>query len=534
MADLVECTNAVGYHFFASKNMRSNGSQVGRYNPTTIGELYRYFAVILHMGIKRQPSMRSYWSQDSRYSDNFVKKCFTRDRFEQIKAFIHVVKSHDYTDEQLKVLQKADPFWRMTPLLDHLSDLYQRYFKCYQDIDIDEMCIGFKGRHIARCYNPNKPDKWHLKAFCLNDSRTGYLHRFYMYQGKCFFIFFNVPYMTHYDSLGMGEKRGGISATLFPIHELLKDHDYRSNGYVLHTDNWYTSLDSCHLCLEREIDCIGTVKINRKALPKGGIFPKKGKNKPIKGQVRCMKKDAEEIYFTAWMDNKPVHMLSTIQPNLINLARKSSTNGWRRVELPSHSLIQYYNYGMGGTDKMDQLNSYYHFNHKGVRWTHRLLSHFLGVSVINACIIFNIKYPEEKQNSIEFLDSVIKALADLDNSYNWRFDLGEDPVVPPAPPVDPLAPVEPVVPVLAVDPEVPVKGKVFKRYRRSNMLADVERLEGIHTPIHLDSKARRRCVFHPNLKTRNYCATCDVCLCVSGSEEDSCWYKFHNEATWRK
>ena len=90
--------------------------------------------------------------------------------------------------------------------------------------------------------------------------------------------------MTHYDSLGMGEKRGGISATLFPIHELLKDHDYRSNGYVLHTDNWYTSLDSCHLCLEREIDCIGTVKINRKALPKNGIFPKKGKNKPIKGQ----------------------------------------------------------------------------------------------------------------------------------------------------------------------------------------------------------------------------------------------------------
>jgi len=340
--------------------------------------------------------------------------------------------------------------------------------------------------------------------------------------------------MTRYDSLGMGEKRAGISATLFPIHELTKDHDYHANGYVLHTDNWYTSLDSCHLCLEREIDCIGTVKVNRKALPKGGIFAKKGKNKPIQGQVRCMKKDAEEIYFTAWMDNKPVHMLSTIQPMLMNLARKSSTNGWRRVELPSHSLIQYYNYGMGGTDKIDQLNSYYHFNHKGIRWTHRLLSHFLGVSVINACIIYNIKNPEEKQNSIEFLDSVIKALADLDKTYNWSFGLEEDPVMPPAPPVDLLAPVEPVVPVLAVDPDVPVKGKVFKRYRRSNMLSDVERMEGIHTPIHLDSKARRRCVFHPNLKTRNYCATCDVCLCVSGSEEDSCWYKFHHEVNWRK
>ena len=197
MADLVDCTNAVGSHFFATKLKSPKGSHLGRYFPTTIAELYRYFAVILHMGIKRQPSMRSYWSQNPRYSDNFVKKCFSRDRFEQIKSFIHVVKAHEFTDEMLKAFQKEDPFWRMTPLLDHLSDLYQRYFKCYQDIDIDEMCIGFKGRHIARCYNPNKPDKWHLKAFCLNDSKTGYLHRFYMYHGNHFFFFFNVPYLTH-------------------------------------------------------------------------------------------------------------------------------------------------------------------------------------------------------------------------------------------------------------------------------------------------------------------------------------------------
>ena len=129
----------------------------------------------------------------------------------------------------------------------------------------------------------------------------------------------------------MGEKREGISATLFPVKQLLQDHDYHGNGYVVHTDNWYSSLDMCHLCIEREIDMIGTAKINRKGLPKAGIFPKKGKNKKEKGQVKCMKKDGEDIYFTAWMDNKPVHMISTIKPTLINLSRKSSTNGWRRV-----------------------------------------------------------------------------------------------------------------------------------------------------------------------------------------------------------
>ena len=332
----------------------------------------------------------------------------------------------------------------------------------------------------------------------------------------------------------MGEKRAGVSATLFPVKQLLEDHDYHGNGYVVHTDNWYSSLDMCHLCVEREIDMIGTAKINRKGLPKAGIFPKKGKNKKEKGQVKCMKKDGEDIYFTAWMDNKPVHMISTIKPTLINLSRKSSTNGWKRVQIPSHSLIQYYNYGMGGTDKMDQLNSYYHFNHKGVRWTHRLLSHFLGVTMVNAMILHNIQHPENVLSLIEFQDYVIQALADLDKCYQWGFNLEEDPELPPAPPVDPLAPVEPDLAVVGEAADSEVTPKVFKRYRKANMAADIERLEGIHTPVLLDSKNRRRCVFHPKIKQRHYCPTCDVCLCLSATEEDSCWYKFHHTEVWRK
>jgi hypothetical protein len=138
------------------------------------------------MGLKRQLTMRSYWTQDPRYSDAFVKKCFPRQRFEDIKFSLHIVQPQLFSQQEQTNLQKEDPFWRITPLLDHLSAKYQEHFRC---IDIDEMCIGFKGKHIARCNNPNKPEKWHLKAFCLNDSQTGYLHRFYMYQGNFLFLF---------------------------------------------------------------------------------------------------------------------------------------------------------------------------------------------------------------------------------------------------------------------------------------------------------------------------------------------------------
>jgi len=43
-----------------------------------------------------------------------------------------------------------------------------------EEARIDEMAIAFKGRHRCKRYNPNKPDKWHLKSYCLNDSETGY------------------------------------------------------------------------------------------------------------------------------------------------------------------------------------------------------------------------------------------------------------------------------------------------------------------------------------------------------------------------
>jgi hypothetical protein len=151
------------------------------------------FGVFLHMGMKRQPSMRSYWSNDPRYSDAFVKKCFSRERFELLKKALHCVNPSAYSNEEIKNKQKEDSFWRVKPFLDHLCDKYQLHFVCGQNLDVDEMCIGFKGRHVARCYNPNKPEKWHLKAFCLNDSKTGYLHRFYMYQGCSFYSFSKIP-----------------------------------------------------------------------------------------------------------------------------------------------------------------------------------------------------------------------------------------------------------------------------------------------------------------------------------------------------
>ena len=136
-----------------------------------------------------------------------------------------------------------------------------------------------------------------------------------------------------------------MSATLFPVHELTECDVYHGKNHVLYTDNWYTSLETMEVGMERRILCAGTVKTNRKGLPKEGIFPKKGPNKKPRGTVKCMQRPGFDIYLTAWQDNKPVHMLSTFKPYHQKIMRKSATQGWRKREIDSHSLIPAYNFG---------------------------------------------------------------------------------------------------------------------------------------------------------------------------------------------
>ena len=326
-----------------------------------------------------------------------------------------------------------------------------------------------------------------------------------------------------------------MSATLYPVHKLTANECYHGLCHICHADNWYTSVEMCKVCRTRNIVCMGTVKVNRKGFPKEGIFPKKGAGKRNKGDVKCKQRLGEDLFFTAWQDNKPVHMLSTIKPRLQKIMRKSSTLGWKRAEIPSHSLIPAYNFGMGGTDRMDQLNSYYKFHHKGIRWTHRIFTHFLGVSVVNANILYNVSNHTKRMSSVQFFNEVIISLVDLENVQLYdQIQVCNTahgsllPLVRQPPPV----PVETEVPPASLVDGGKTTRLGYQRYRSTNLQQKTERLDGVHVPCIVSNAKRRKCVFHPKIKTRYECETCQVPLCLTDAEGESCWYKFHYEENW--
>ena len=170
-------------------------------------ELKKFFGLLLYMGIDQRPCLKMYWMVDKRFGNNFVPSIMSRDRFLDILYNLHWLDASQMSDAERKRRNREDGYWTVEEFLDLLCQNFMRYYECGRFLSIDEMAIFFKGRHRCKCYNPNKPNKWHLKAFCLNDSKTGYLHSFFMYRGK-------------------DEQRpAGIPATQWPVRKLLSNPD---------------------------------------------------------------------------------------------------------------------------------------------------------------------------------------------------------------------------------------------------------------------------------------------------------------------
>ncbi len=275
---------------------------------TDASQLLALFAVLMYMGLVHQPTMRSYWTMKDEFQrDMFnrviVSEAFTRDRFERLLSSLHYIDVSEMDEEQREREKARDGFYLLAPFFEDLSRRFSMYFQCGQYIDVDEMCIGFKGRHIFCFYNPNKPHKWLFKAFCLNDS-CGYLHRFYMYRGT------------------KDHEGSDYSASSFPIYVLTEDAEYHGVNHTLCIDNWFTSIPVMYLCIDRKIHCVGTCRSNRAGIPKDKILRTKPTSDTM-GEVAVVEAvyKKAKLYFSSWRDKNNVYFLATYPPRIDHVPR---------------------------------------------------------------------------------------------------------------------------------------------------------------------------------------------------------------------
>jgi hypothetical protein len=448
---------------------------------TDINELYLFFAVIMYMGLIKLNQRRDYWA-DPLINQSFVNERMTYSRFTELIKCIHV-KDLVLDDRELEKMNNKDPFWSIKPLERKIAEKCRNLFNPEQFISIDEQCLPFKGRHKAKQYNKNKPNKWHLKLYCMNCSKTGYLLNFYFYRGS-------------------REKRPvNITSSNYPAWKLTKNNNYHNKQHILITDNYFTSSTSINNMLQRQIHTIGTMREKKLNDAKQLAF-KKNSKKVKRGKMKQYFNNANNIYLVTWKDTKVVNFFSTIISRYHKIKRRG-VEGQLIINAPT--IGEVYNKNMGGTDLFDQVIQYYWPKIRSASWKPRCIMHMLYISIINSHVLFK-KSNELERGDVNFeLISYIKLL----------------------------------ITNLSTQVLPPENFNIRMKRRHEQLVSDPNRMIGIHSPQlnstsravngeNIRKEARRLCANCKINRVLTMCINCNVGLCIYNGSGRNCWKEFHS------
>ena len=194
-----------------------------------------------------------------------------------------------------------------------------------QNVSIDEACCPFKGCLRFWCYNPSKPNCFHIKLFQLSESISGYIIGFEVYTGKGTSSAADAsrpmdPLCTRTTKLVLG---------------LMEKFHLLDKGHRVYMDNYYTSPELFEELYFRETYACGTVRMNRKGMPSRTL--KHVNVKPLEsaflrnGPLLCLK------WKGAKTKTKTVTVLSTSHDANELLTTKKDSHG-NRIPKPEMNI----------------------------------------------------------------------------------------------------------------------------------------------------------------------------------------------------
>jgi hypothetical protein len=127
---------------------------------------------------------------------------------------------------------------------------------------------------------------------------------------------------------------------------------YLDNWHFLAVDNFYTDLYLFEQLLFRKVNCIGTVRKNKRDIPKSVLHKKFHKKNEIGERIIKWHKNLDVMVVT-WMDKKEVRMLTTCglatkETDIITREQDEFEGGRDMKKKPQ--IIQTYNQKMPGVD----------------------------------------------------------------------------------------------------------------------------------------------------------------------------------------
>ncbi|PZC85109.1 hypothetical protein B5X24_HaOG202873 [Helicoverpa armigera] len=363
-------TNLYAEKFLSNPGLKKK-SRFRYWKPINRDELLKFLGVALVMGLNKVPHINDYWSQNIMYRNEYIIKVMSRDRFTAILKFWH------FSDDTID---------RTTDKLNKIRDVYEMLLTNFKKVIvpgkilvIDETMVPWRGRLQFRQYIKNKTHKYGVKLYklCTID---GFTCNMIVYTGK---------------GQDGREKDHGMKTVL----KLLQNLD--NNGRIIITDNFYNSVELAEELLKRKTFLCGTLRANRKGLPKS-IVAKKIKKGEVIGKMR-----RTGVKVIKWVDKRAVLMITSCKNHDAKLITKTRFRRCREEHIRKPECIFFYNDGKKGIDYSDQMSSYYSPLKRGKKWFRKLMMELIfGTAIVNAWVVYNNK-KKKKLPKKNFIESII-------------------------------------------------------------------------------------------------------------------------------
>ncbi|XP_046677228.1 piggyBac transposable element-derived protein 4-like [Homalodisca vitripennis] len=295
----------------------------------------------------------------------------SRDRFLGILRCLHYSRV-DTPDHPEPANNRS---FKIQNIVEYFNNKMRQIYYPDRELTIDEEMVLWRGRLVFRQYVKGKRHKYGIKIYSLNEPE-GLMLRFHVYTG------------SHDSCSGKGH-------TVKVVMKLMRD--FLGKGHSLFMDNFYNSFVLSSKLLRHSTYTTGTLRIDRLHTPPAVKAKALGKGETIANY-------AQSVMIGKWRDKRTVTYISTQYDN--EMVQTTNRRNQKRT-LPKP--IMYYNSYMKGTDRLDQMVSYYPCERKTLRWHKKIFVHFLQVVVVNSFYLYNM-YNSDRLSLYDFRVRVLEDL----------------------------------------------------------------------------------------------------------------------------
>ncbi|XP_035212385.1 piggyBac transposable element-derived protein 3-like [Stegodyphus dumicola] len=185
-----------------------------------------------------------YWCEDEDMNILCVRACMSRNRYLEIKRFLHI---SDNSDLERIPLGERDSLFKIRPLIDKLNDKFQQFGGFSESLSIDEQMVRYYGHHYLKQFIRGKSVRFGFKQWTICCSQTGYCYQTQVYEGKS-------------KKLGDDESISGLgTSVVLQMVSILQT----PNAHKVYFDNFFTGFSLMKHLQDIDVRATGTVRFKR-------------------------------------------------------------------------------------------------------------------------------------------------------------------------------------------------------------------------------------------------------------------------------